>query len=163
LHALETGYENIALALDRFGASGIFTAQDRRSVHAAMTGVAPHIPGLLGLPRDYLNAQLGAWKAGQRRAHAPDCMKAVVARLTLAGNRAVTLPQTANLVQIVLNGGYAPATQGNPRPFGMPPFVLVLSDSDVAALLTHIRSAWGNQAGAVTALEVNRIRSRRAP
>jgi cytochrome c553 len=35
-----------------------------------MTGVAPHIPGLLGLPRDYLNAQLGAWKAGQRRAHA---------------------------------------------------------------------------------------------
>jgi mono/diheme cytochrome c family protein len=90
-------------------------------------------------------------------------MKAVVARLTLAGNRAVTLPQTANLVQIVLNGGYAPATQGNPRPFGMPPFVLVLSDSDVAALLTHIRSAWGNQAGAVTALEVNRIRSRRAP
>lgn len=47
----------------------------------AMTGVAPHIPGLLGLPRDYLNAQLGAWKTGQRRTHAPDCMKAVVARL----------------------------------------------------------------------------------
>lgn len=81
----------------------------------------------------------------------------------LAGNRAVTMPQTANLVQIVLNGGYAPATPGNPRPFGMPPFVLVLSDSDVAAVLTHIRSAWGNQAGEVTALEVNRIRSRRAP
>ena len=47
----------------------------------ALTGVAPTIPGLLGLPRDYLNAQLGAWKTGQRRAHAPDCMKAVVARL----------------------------------------------------------------------------------
>ena len=49
----------------------------------AMTGVEPGIPGLLGLPRDYLNAQLGAWKAGQRRAHAPDCMKDVVARLSL--------------------------------------------------------------------------------
>ena len=47
----------------------------------AMTGVAPDVPGLLGLPRDYLNAQLGAWKSGQRRAHAPDCMRAVVARL----------------------------------------------------------------------------------
>jgi cytochrome c553 len=47
----------------------------------ALTGVTPNIPGLLGLPRDYLNAQLGAWKTGQRRAHAPDCMKAVVARL----------------------------------------------------------------------------------
>jgi cytochrome c553 len=55
----------------------------------AMTGVAPDIPGLLGLPRDYLNAQLGAWKAGQRRAPAPDCMKAVVARLTLDDINAV--------------------------------------------------------------------------
>lgn len=81
----------------------------------------------------------------------------------LAGNRAVTLPQTANLVQIVLNGGYAPATQGNPRPFGMPPFVLVLSDTEVAAMLTHIRSNWGNQARAVTALEVHRIRAGRKP
>jgi len=55
----------------------------------AMTGVAPGIPGLLGLPRDYLNAQLGAWKAGTRRAHAPDCMKEVVARLTLEDINAV--------------------------------------------------------------------------
>ena len=47
----------------------------------AMTGVAPSVPGLLGLPRDYLNAQLGAWKSGQRRAHMPDCMRGVVARL----------------------------------------------------------------------------------
>lgn len=47
----------------------------------AMTGVAPNVPGLLGLPRDYLNAQLGAWKSGQRRAHTPDCMKHVVASL----------------------------------------------------------------------------------
>ena len=48
---------------------------------ATMTGVVPNVPGLLGLPRDYLNAQLGAWKSGQRRAHAPDCMRGVVARL----------------------------------------------------------------------------------
>ena len=55
----------------------------------AMTGVVPHIPGLLGLPRDYLNAQLGAWKTGQRRAHAPDCMKEVVDRLSLDDLNAV--------------------------------------------------------------------------
>ena len=55
----------------------------------AMTGVAPAVPGLLGLPRDYLNAQLGAWKAGQRRAHAPDCMQEVVARLSLEDINAV--------------------------------------------------------------------------
>jgi mono/diheme cytochrome c family protein len=77
----------------------------------------------------------------------------------LAGNRAVTMAQTANLVQIVLNGGYAPATEGNPRPYGMPPFVLLLSDNDTSALLTYIRQAWGNQAASVTPLEINRIRA----
>ncbi|WP_431733173.1 c-type cytochrome [Hylemonella gracilis] len=41
---------------------------------AALTGVLPATPGLLGLPRDYLNAQLGAWRNGQRKAQAPDCM-----------------------------------------------------------------------------------------
>lgn len=41
---------------------------------AALTGIAPAVPGLLGLPRDYLNAQLGAWRTGQRKAHEPDCM-----------------------------------------------------------------------------------------
>lgn len=55
----------------------------------AMTGVVPAVPGLLGLPRDYLNAQLGAWKAGQRRAHAPDCMQDIVSRLSLEEINAV--------------------------------------------------------------------------
>lgn len=76
----------------------------------------------------------------------------------LAGNRAVTMASTANLVQVVRNGGFAPATAGNPRPFGMPPFVLVLGDEDIAVLLTHIRASWGNQAPAVTELEVGRLR-----
>ena len=48
----------------------------------AMTGVAPAIPGLLGLPRDYLNSQLGAWQTGQRHAAAPDCMAKITAKLT---------------------------------------------------------------------------------
>jgi cytochrome c553 len=49
---------------------------------ATMMGVAPSIPGLLGLPRDYLNAQLGAWRGGHRRAQAPDCMAQVAKALT---------------------------------------------------------------------------------
>jgi len=47
-----------------------------------LAGVLPAIPGLLGLPRDYLNLQLGAWKSGTRRAAAPDCMREIAARLT---------------------------------------------------------------------------------
>ncbi len=77
----------------------------------------------------------------------------------LAGNRAVTMASTANLVQMVLNGGFAPATAGNPRPFGMPPYRLLLNDGEVAAVLTHLRSQWGNQASPVSELEVGRFRS----
>jgi mono/diheme cytochrome c family protein len=71
----------------------------------------------------------------------------------------VLMAQTANLVQMVLNGGFAPATAGNPRPFGMPPYVLTLSDADVAAVLTHIRTTWGNQAPLVSEFDVSRHRS----
>jgi cytochrome c553 len=56
----------------------------------ALTGVAPNIPGLLGLPRDYLNAQLGAWRTGQRRSVAPDCMAEVARRLSPDDLSAVT-------------------------------------------------------------------------
>ncbi len=48
---------------------------------SALTGVLPATPGLLGLPRDYLAGQLGAWRNGERRAHAPDCMAQVVQTL----------------------------------------------------------------------------------
>ena len=46
-----------------------------------MTGTAPFVPGLLGLPRDYLVAQLGAWRAGKRVAQSPDCMAQVAQKL----------------------------------------------------------------------------------
>jgi mono/diheme cytochrome c family protein len=77
-----------------------------------------------------------------------------VALPALAGNRAVTMQNTANLVRMVLAGGYAPSTAGNPRPYGMPPFVHVLNDTDIAAVSTFIRAAWGNQADAVSAADV---------
>lgn len=79
----------------------------------------------------------------------------------LAGNRAVTMPVTANLVQVVIHGGFAPSTEGHPRPFGMPPFALTLSDADVAAVLSFIRGSWGNQAGGVSELDVAQQRSLR--
>lgn len=77
----------------------------------------------------------------------------------LAGNRAVTMPATANLVQVVLHGGFAPATRGNPKPYGMPPYALTLSDADVAAVLTYVRTSWGNRAAPVSELAVNQQRS----
>ena len=81
-----------------------------------------------------------------------------VALPALAANRAITMPNTTNLVRIIVAGGYAPSTAGNPRPFGMPPFVHVLNDTDIAAVTTYIRNAWGNQAESVSATDVVRQR-----
>jgi len=77
----------------------------------------------------------------------------------LAASRAVTIPTPANLVHIVLEGGFPPVTAGNPRPYGMPPFATVLSNDEVAQLLTYIRSSWGNDAGAVSSFEVTKYRT----
>ncbi|MDD2712933.1 MAG: cytochrome c [Simplicispira sp.] len=81
----------------------------------------------------------------------------------LAGNRAVTLADPSNLVRVLLQGGYLPATAGNPRPHGMPPFQQTLRDDEVAAVASFVRSAWGNQAGSVATIEVYRARERRSP
>ena len=56
----------------------------------SMTGVAPAIPGLIGLPRDYINAQFGAWRNKKRKAHAPDCMAEVANRLSESDVAAVS-------------------------------------------------------------------------
>ncbi len=49
---------------------------------SALMGAAPWLPGLLGLSRDYVASQLGAWQTGQRRAQAPDCMATIARRLS---------------------------------------------------------------------------------
>jgi cytochrome c553 len=50
-----------------------------RSCHRTrLLGVAPAVPGLLGVSQDYLIAQLSAWRQGTRAALAPDCMAELV-------------------------------------------------------------------------------------
>jgi len=74
----------------------------------------------------------------------------------LAGNRLVTAPEPTNLIRNVMLGGFPPSTHGNPRPHGMPPFAHRLGAADAAAVLTYVRSAWGNAAPPVTAADVER-------
>jgi mono/diheme cytochrome c family protein len=76
----------------------------------------------------------------------------------LAGHRTVTMASPANLVKVVVHGGFAPATAANPRPWGMPPFGQSLTDAQIAAVASFVRSAWGNAAPAVTPLDVQRLR-----
>ena len=109
---------------------------------------------------DHEGSQLGArlYKDHCAQCHGENGKGVLHAYPALAGSAGVNMASPMNLVQIVLNGGFAPTTAGNPRPFGMPPFALNLSDHEIAAVLSYIRSAWGNGAGAVTPQDVDRLR-----
>jgi cytochrome c553 len=54
-----------------------------RACHGdALTGAQPAIPALIALPRDYVNAQLLAWRTGRLRSLPPDCMADVARRMS---------------------------------------------------------------------------------
>ena len=75
----------------------------------------------------------------------------------LAGNTSVTEPLAANAIKAVLNGGYPPVTAANPRPYGMPPYLRRLTPADIAAVLTYVRSSWGNAGSPVSSFDVERF------
>jgi mono/diheme cytochrome c family protein len=75
----------------------------------------------------------------------------------LAGQRALS---KNNAIRMVLAGGYAPGTAGNPRPYGMPPFAGELNDTEVAAVVSFVHRSWGNDGALVLPHEVERLRGR---
>lgn len=75
----------------------------------------------------------------------------------LAGNRSLAA-SPVNAIRIVLNGGFPPSTGGNPRPYGMPPFGHALNDDEVAAVVSYLRTSWGNQGSLVSPVAVARLR-----
>lgn len=88
--------------------------------------------------------------------HGADGMGKPYAYPPLAGNTLVTAPSAANALQTVLFGGFAPSTAAHPRPYGMPAYSQQLSSAEIAAVLTYIRSAWGNNAAPVRVDVVDR-------
>ncbi|WP_298232886.1 c-type cytochrome [uncultured Azohydromonas sp.] len=76
-----------------------------------MTGVEPAMPGLVGLPRDYVIGQLGAWRTGQRRAAEPDCMASIAKRLS---------PQDVSAVAAWLSSQTPPADSKPARQAKLP-------------------------------------------
>jgi mono/diheme cytochrome c family protein len=112
-------------------------------------------------------ADLAATLENGRKTYAKHCARChgdngegrIPAALPLAGNRAVTMASATNAVRILLYGGFTPGTASNPRPFGMPPFADTLSNTEIAEVLTYVRSAWSNHAPRVSPSEVARNRT----
>jgi cbb3-type cytochrome c oxidase subunit III len=78
----------------------------------------------------------------------------------LAANADVTSADTSGVIATVLNGRSGPI-QVNGKTFSgaMPAWKDQLSNDDIAAVLTYVRSAWTNKAAAVTADQVAVARS----
>lgn len=71
----------------------------------------------------------------------------------LAGSKIVTDANPELMIKIILKGYDARPEYGV-----MPGFAEQLTDEEVAAIMNHERSSWGNKAGAIKADEVKKIR-----
>ncbi len=75
----------------------------------------------------------------------------------LAGNPAVG-GDPALVSHIVKYGLTGPVrVAGATYNFPMPPFASALSDAEIAAVLTYVRSSWGNDAPAIAAAQVSAV------
>jgi mono/diheme cytochrome c family protein len=77
----------------------------------------------------------------------------------LAGNPAVISEDTTSLIRLLVEGGSSPTTTQGPPRESMPGFTEVLSDVQIAQVLTYIRASWGNDARSVTTSNVASLRS----
>ena len=78
----------------------------------------------------------------------------------LAGNAVVKQDDPTTLVRVILTGTRGAATDAAPTSPAMPSMGYRLNDSQLAAVVTYIRNAWGNAAPAVTADTVKALRDR---
>ncbi len=77
----------------------------------------------------------------------------------LAGNPAVLSADATSLIRLVLQGGATPHTLTGPASKKMPAFADKLTDTEIARVLTLIRSTWGNQAAPVLTRDVAVLRA----
>jgi mono/diheme cytochrome c family protein len=77
----------------------------------------------------------------------------------LAGNELVQT-QADSVIKVVLLGLQGPVTVNGQQYNQVMPAQSQLTDQQIADILTYIRSSWGNNAPAVSAEEVRKVRGR---
>jgi mono/diheme cytochrome c family protein len=77
----------------------------------------------------------------------------------LDGASIINAQNPGGLISTILAGASTPSTERAPSILPMPGFAYRLSDAEVASLSTFIRSGWTNDAPAVTAEQVAKIRA----
>jgi len=70
-------------------------------------------------------------------------------------------PDPTEQIETILNGAHGRSIGGTTYPSAMPPFGAALNDADVADIINHERTSWGNQGKPVTADQVKAERSKK--
>ncbi|MEX0954036.1 MAG: c-type cytochrome [Rhizobiaceae bacterium] len=80
----------------------------------------------------------------------------------LAGSGKVNGEDPTTVIRVILEGARAVPTKAHPSPLTMPAFNWKLTDEQVAAVATYVRSSWGNRGSPVSASDVADLRQRLA-
>ena len=81
----------------------------------------------------------------------------------LAGNALLQTADASSSIKIVLSGSAMPATQTAPSALTMAPYAGLLSDADIAEVVSFIQTSWGNQGGVATPGQVAALRKSSPP
>jgi mono/diheme cytochrome c family protein len=81
---------------------------------------------------------------------------------TIANSPAAMSDDPRTSIRIVLRGARSVSTTSAPTAPGMPSYGRLLDDTEVAAVLTYVRNAWGNASTSVTAYDVTKVRKETA-
>lgn len=81
----------------------------------------------------------------------------------LAGAASSLTTENASQINVTLNGSGRVVSNGIPDSYRMPAFRGQMSDNQIADVLSYVRSAWGNNGGAVSADEIKALREHTDP
>ena len=77
---------------------------------------------------------------------------------SLKGDATVQDRDPTTIIRLILDGVRAVATDDRPTPLSMPSFDWKLSDEQIVAVASYVRSAWGNAASSVSVSDVQSMR-----
>lgn len=125
-----------------------------------MVEVTPATVGPGAAPAGGDLAALGAqiYSANCARCHQPDGQGLPGVAPPLKGDPVVTAREPGEHIRTVLGGASGRIIAGKQYPGKMPAFADLLSDEEIAAVINHERTSWGNSAPAVTPADVRKER-----
>jgi nitrite reductase (NO-forming) len=159
------------MAHENIGAQGVFSVHQPGAAVAAAPVATPPAPPARSTagpatsaapagPYKYDAAKGGSLYAANCAAcHQASGMGLPGAFPPLRNDPAVQDPNPNVQIETILHGAHGRNIGGTVYPSAMPPFASLLNDTQIADIVNHERSSWGNHGKLITADDVKKVRS----